>query len=209
VTIKNLNMRWATRSVRPAAVAGLALAALGVSACGSATAREGQASSYLIILNLEASATGSSQFDHVLASDVRTKGGVIEDDGRVRMTAAMRDVTNANAPSTSNAITVNRYRVTYRRSDGRNTPGIDVPYAFDGAVTFTVSPGGDQQVPFNLVRVQAKEEAPLSALAGNGGAMVISTLADVTFFGRDQVGREVSVTGTIGVNFADWADPEN
>jgi hypothetical protein len=205
----NLNMRWATRSVRPAAVAGLALAALGASACGSATAREGTASSYLVILNLEASATGSDEFDHVLASDVRTHGGTIEDDGRVRMTAAMRDVTNPNAPTSNNAITVNRYRVTYRRSDGRNTPGVDVPYAFDGAVTFTVAPGDTQSVPFNLVRVQAKEESPLRALAGNGGAMVISTLADVTFYGRDQAGRDASVTGTIGVNFADWADPEN
>ena len=209
MNIMNLNMRWATRSVRPAAVAGLALAALGASACGSATAREGTASSYLVILNLEASATGSDEFDHVLASDVRTHGGTIEDDGRVRMTAAMRDVTNPNAPTSNNAITVNRYRVTYRRSDGRNTPGVDVPYAFDGAVTFTVAPGDTQSVPFNLVRVQAKEESPLRALAGNGGAMVISTLADVTFYGRDQAGRDASVTGTIGVNFADWADPEN
>ena len=209
MTITNFTMRWATRSVRAGAVAGLALAALGASACGSAHSRESQASSYLIILNLEAQATGEDVWDHVLASDVMTFGGVIEDDGRVRMTAAMRDVTNPNGPSTNNVITVNRYRVSYRRSDGRNNPGVDVPYPFDGAVTFSVSPGEDVAVPFNLVRVQAKEEAPLRALSGNGGAMVISTLADVTFYGRDQVGREVSVTGTIGVNFADWADPEN
>ena len=204
----NLNMRWATRSVRPAAVAGLMLAALGVSACGSATAREGQASSYLTILNLEGTMQGENEWDHVLASDVQTNGGVIEDDGRVRMTAALRDVTNPNGPSTNNAITVNRYRVSYRRSDGRNTPGIDVPYAFDGAITFTVAPGGEQTVPFNLVRVQAKLESPLMNLRGLGGSVVISTIADVTFYGRDQVGRDVSVTGTIGVNFADWADPD-
>ena len=209
MNIKNLNMRWATRSVRPAAVAGLALAVLGASACGSATAREGQASSYLTILNLEATATDDTIWEHVLASDVQTRGGVIEDDGRVRMTAAMRDVTNPNGPSSNNAITVNRYRVTYRRSDGRSTPGVDVPYAFDGAVTFTVTPGDEQTVPFNLVRVQAKLEAPLMNLRGLGGSVVISTLADVTFYGRDQAGREVSVTGTIGVNFADWADKDN
>jgi hypothetical protein len=209
VNIKNLNMRWATRSVRPAAVAGLALAVLGASACGSATAREGQASSYLTILNLEATATDDTIWEHVLASDVQTRGGVIEDDGRVRMTAAMRDVTNPNGPSSNNAITVNRYRVTYRRSDGRSTPGVDVPYAFDGAVTFTVTPGDEQTVPFNLVRVQAKLESPLMNLRGLGGSVVISTLADVTFYGRDQAGREVSVTGTIGVNFADWADKDN
>ena len=47
--IKNLNMRWATRSVRPAAAASLVLATLGAAACGSSTAREGQGSSYAII----------------------------------------------------------------------------------------------------------------------------------------------------------------
>ena len=25
-----------------------------------------------------------------------------------------------------------RYRVEFRRTDGRNTPGVDVPYGFDG-----------------------------------------------------------------------------
>ena len=39
-------------------------------------------------------------------------------------------------------------------------------------------------------------------------ATAISTLAEVTFFGQDQTGREVAVTGTIGVNFANWGDPE-
>lgn len=209
MTITNFTMRRGTRSVRAGAIAGLALAALGASACGSATAREGQASSYMAILNLEATATGEDVWEHTLSSDVQTFGGVIEDDGRVRMTAFMRDVTNPNGPSSNNAITVNRYRVTFRRSDGRNTPGIDVPYPFDGAITFTVSPGDDVTVPFNLVRVQSKLESPLMALRGLGSGVVISTLADVTFYGRDQVGREVSVTGTIGVNFADWADPEN
>ena len=71
----------------------------------------------------------------------------------------------------NNAITVNRYRVVYRRSDGRNTPGVDVPYAFDGArrpsrsARATTSP-----IPFVLVRVQAKLEAPLvDSCAGGGG----------------------------------------
>jgi hypothetical protein len=30
----------------------------------------------------------------------------------------------------------------------------------------------------------------------------------VTFFGRDQAGNEVVVVGTIGVNFADFGDPQ-
>ena len=37
---------------------------------------------------------------------------------------------------------------------------------------------------------------------------IISTIADVTFFGKDQTGRDVTVTGSMSINFADWADPQ-
>ena len=46
------------------------------------------------------------------------------------------------------------------------------------------------------------------ALRGLGGSVLISTIANVTFYGHDQTGIPVSVTGSISVNFADWADPE-
>jgi hypothetical protein len=220
VNIKNLNMRWATRSVRPAAVAGLVLATLGASACGSAAAREGQGASYPIIVALEGAngAMGSSPTftTQAVASDVITfvkksnTWTIFSDPGRVRMKLAMRDVTNANGPTTNNSITFNRYRVVYRRSDGRNQPGVEVPYAFDAAMTFTLCEcGGESSVPFELVRVQAKEEAPLRQLATGGSPIDISTIADVTFYGADQTGREVAVTGSISVNFANWGDPEN
>jgi hypothetical protein len=198
------------RSARLAAAAAVTAASFIAAGCGSETVRQGQASSYLVIENLEGAsgAESSSIFDHVLRSDVQTRGGVFEDNGRVRMSMAMKDVTNPNGPTSNNSITVNRYRVDFRRTDGRNAQGVDVPYAFDGAVTFTVNPGQSVAIPFTLVRVQSKLEAPLSALAQLGGGVVISTIADVTFFGRDQTGREVSVAGSISVNFADWADPD-
>jgi hypothetical protein len=60
---------------------------------------------------------------------------------------------------------------------------------------------------FVLVRAQAKLEAPLMALRGAGGGLIISTIAQVTFYGHDQAGNAVSVTGAISVNFADWGDP--
>jgi hypothetical protein len=219
VNIKNFSMRWATRSVRPAAVAGLALVAIGASACGSATQREGQSASYPIISALEgangARGSGATFTTAAVPSDVitfvksRNSFTVFSDPGRVTMRLAMRDVTNPNDPTTNNAITFNRYRVVYRRSDGRNTPGVDVPYAFDAGVTFTLMPGGEMGVPFELVRVQAKNEAPLVQLiTGGSPAVSISTLADVTFYGQDQTGREVVVTGTISVDFANWGDPD-
>jgi hypothetical protein len=107
------------------------------------------------------------------------------------------------APSTANFITVTQYHVDYVRSDGRNTPGVDVPYAFDGGLGITVA--GSASIGFTLVRIQAKLEAPLKALVRQGGAQAITTVARVTFYGHDQTGREVNVTGNIEVTFADWA----
>jgi hypothetical protein len=109
------------------------------------------------------------------------------------------------APTSANAITISSYRVVYRRTDGRNTPGVDVPYGFDGAVTLTVGTG-EAVGSFELVRHIAKEEAPLLALARNG--VIISTIAEITFYGHDQTGREVSVTGQMSVDFGNFGDPE-
>jgi hypothetical protein len=102
-------------------------------------------------------------------------------------------------------VTFTRYRVAYRRADGRNTPGVDVPYPFDSAATFTVGEE-DVTVTFQLVRHTAKEEAPLRALSNN--ATIIQTIAEVTFYGRDQAGNEVSATGNIGIAFGNFGDPE-
>ena len=93
-------------------------------------------------------------------------------------------------------------------SDGRNVRGVDVPQPFDSAVTFTVAPGATVTHTFELIRHLVKEEAPMRALATNV-AVTIATVADVTFFGRDQGGNELSVTGSIGVIFGDFADPED
>jgi hypothetical protein len=188
----------------------LGAVALGAS-CASDTVRQGEGGSFLIIEALEGAsgADDNPEFSTVMASDVRTNGGIVEDPARVRMRLALKDIgttTSPTQPTTNNFVTVSRYRVVFRRADGRNQPGVDVPYAFDGGATFTVG-SSPITAGFTIVRVQAKLEAPLAALAGHGGALAISTLADVTFFGRDQVGNEVTVSGTISVNFADWADP--
>ncbi len=55
-----------------------------------------------------------------------------------------------------------------------------------------------------LVRAQAKLEAPLLALRNQGGQVVLTTIAEVTLFGKDQAGRDVSVQAKISVTFADF-----
>ena len=206
--VRGLKSQLARGAVVGIAVAGLAMAA----ACASSTVREGQSGSYLIIEALEGARGGGQSTDYstVLQSDVQTGGGVFEDPGRVRLRLALKDigtVANPTSPTANNLVTINRYHVTFRRSDGRNNPGTDVPYPFDGAITFTVG-AQPTTASFSIVRAQAKLEAPLKTLVGGGGNIVISTLADVTFYGADQAGNEISVTGTISINFADWADPQ-
>lgn len=184
------------------------LLALLSSSCGEAV-RQGTGSSYLIVESLQAaSGAEPGEFGTTLHSDVIT---VIEDNvtyfndiGQVTFRLGMKDPALATEPTQANWITVNRYRVRYIRSDGRNTPGVDVPYPFDGAMTVTVSDA--VTIGFELVRHVAKKEAPLKALAD--GSVIISTIAEVTFWGKDQTGREVSVTANLFVDFGNFADPD-
>src|SRR5688572_21342640 len=118
----------------------LAIAALafGAVSCGELT-RQGQSPAYLIVQSLTA-APGHlpNEFGGALTSDVFTiidgAGGIFGDLGQVNFALGLRDPgpsTSPTAPSPNNAITVTRYRVTFIRADGRNTPGVDVPYPFD------------------------------------------------------------------------------
>jgi hypothetical protein len=190
-------------------VAGILAVLAGSVSCGN-VARTGRSPSFLVIDTLvAASGAVPGTFGAPLLSDVLTKGSIFNDIAKVTMHMLLKDpgVPGAPAsPSDINAITVNRYHVDFVRSDGRNVQGIDVPYSFDGSVTATVT-STLTVIPFEIVRTQAKMEAPLLALANQGGRIVISTIANVTFYGQDQAGNEVSVTGSIGVDFADFADP--
>lgn len=176
-------------------IRGTLLLALGAGLTGSAscTMREGTGSSYLIIERL----LGGPGESSTLRSDV---GALVEDRGVVTFRLAPKDPGTPLSPS--NFITINRYRVVYTRSDGRNTPGVDVPHPFDGTMTATITESLTT-VDFTLVRLQAKFESPLVALRGTPSGFAITTTAQITFFGQDQTGRAASATGTISVSFVD------
>ena len=201
---KNIEPRRAawTRRGRRAALPVLAAGMLTFTGC-SDMVRTGQSSSYLVMTTLGGAPGTSTTFGPVLQSDVLSdSGSIAQDSGQASFQLQMKDVQGA-APSPNNAITLTQYHVEYVRSDGHNVQGVDVPFAFDGGINLTVTDSGS--INFTLVRIQAKLEAPLKALANHGGAQAISTVARVTFHGHDQTGREVSVTGNVEVDFADWA----
>ena len=200
----------------------LALVAIGATAtsCGDVV-RNGRAPSYLVIDSL----SGIRGFSTVgtpsstLISDVITNvttpppctqdapcPTIFGDSGQAIMHIALKDPGTAAAPSAAsevNSITITRYHVDYVRADGRNTPGVDVPYGFDGAVTVTVTTG-TTTFGFQLVRIVAKEEGPLVQLKNSN--TFITSIARVTFYGHDQAGNEVTATGSIQIDFGNYGD---
>ena len=201
-----MRAKWFTRARAVAIV----VAAVASSSCGEFVREQGHSPSQLTIMSINtASGTGgvaTSFTSGPLLSDVQDDTGTIFDDfGQATVRVTLKDLGAPGAPASPtsfNDVTISRYRVTYRRSDGRNTAGVDVPRAFDGAMTVTIPAGSSTTMVFELVRHVAKLEAPLAALATN--PVVITTIADVTFFGRDQAGNDVSATGSVQINFANF-----
>ena len=194
-------MQWVRRSgaswMGLGRTVGLALCLALVGSC-SELAQTDRASSFLVIERL----TGGTDEDTVFQSDVLSNGGVFEDQGTVSARLVLKDPGLSGSPTTptsANWITINRYRVVYVRTDGGA-----VPLPFEGAMTFTVT-GAAASASFVLVRVSSKLQAPLISLRAGGTSIVIYTVAEVTFFGRDQTGTETIATGRIDVNFADWS----
>ena len=200
-------------------LAGATLAIL--PACASEHTRTGSSPAYVIVDSLQgASGADPGTFGAPLLSDVVTLveatvgteqvrvPTIFNDLAEAQFRVAMKNPTLPTEPTDISSITLNRYRVEFRRADGRNTPGVDVPHGFDGGMTVTIPADGTASAAFEIVRHQAKQEPPLANLARGGGQNIISTIAEVTFYGRDQAGNEVMVTASMAVNFGDFADPE-
>ena len=200
----------------------VAMAALvaATTSCGDVI-RQGRSPVYLVMTLLQA-AQGNhiSSFGGSLTSDVLTLvtqpapcsqtspcQTVFNDVGQVGLKISLKDIgtpNNPTAPTTNNEVTITRFHVAYRRADGRNTQGVDVPYAFDGAATGTIAGFGALTLSFEIVRDVAKEESPLVQLINSRN--IITTICDVTFYGHDQVGNEMSVTGSITIDFGNFGD---
>jgi hypothetical protein len=205
-----------------AGVAAMALLAGSVS-CGDVV-RQGKAPVIVVVDNIQAaSGAEPGNMGGFLLSDVQTLeeqeiGGetvsvpvIFNDIAQATMRLIPKDAgTGAVSlnPTPWNAVTINRYRITYIRTDGRNTAGVDVPFPVDGAMTATLS-ASPLIVPFEIVRHQQKLEQPLASLANFGGRLFITTIAEITFYGADQTGNDVQAKATINVSFSDYADPNN
>lgn len=183
-------------NLRLAVVAGLAL---GLAGCTNQIAKDGEADAFISIVDIN----GGSP----LKSDVVTKGSVFNDLATVTVAARSKNP-RFNETQYTRAFRITRYEIRYYRADGRNVEGVDVPYRIAGNLTTAVDIGEQNaEISIEFVRVQAKLEPPLRTLAGGGGAIAISCFAEVTLYATQIASGDVAMaTGTLQINFADWAD---
>ncbi len=167
------------------------IVAAGVS-CGDVV-RSSNSPMLLVVNTLEAAPTGghgANTFTGNLLSDVVVLlnapppcsatspcATVYNDLGRITLASQPKNITIA--PTSNNQVTLSRYHVEFVRADGHNTPGVDVPFPFDGAATGTVPETGTSTLTFELVRHTAKEESPLAQLAGNPNILHHDRAGDV------------------------------
>lgn len=202
-------------------IAGTLVASMAASACGRTDL--GRSPSQVVVDRLEAaSGAEPDKFGDFLNSDVvtnikRTVDGketqvatVFNDIGRVKFRLVLRDPGSTGNPAVAspvNSVTFTHLRIEYQRTDGLGRQGVDVPYSWDTAMTLTVPAGGDATGAFELVKHTSKGEAPLSGLVNS--QTIISTIANLTFYGRDLAGNDVVATGSIAVFFGNFGDPQH
>jgi hypothetical protein len=194
------------------------LASVAASGCGDVVT-QGSGPVNAFVTRLEASSGAEpDKVSGTLNSDVitmvkKTINGaearvptIFSDGASATITINLKNTVSPTEPTSMSQVTFTRYRVEFFRTDGRNQPGVDVPYGYDSAVTMTASPGAPGTAGFELVRHTAKTEAPLVALANN--LQLISTICKVTFYGRDHAGNDVIAVGQMGVTFGNFGDPD-
>jgi hypothetical protein len=186
--------------------------------CGDAV-RNGSSAVYLTVTSFTAApggGHGAGVFTSTLLSDVQVLltspapcaptspcPTIFDDSGQIALVLTPKNT--LVAPTTNNQVTIKRYHVDFSRADGLNTPGVYVPYGFDGAVTTTVpATGTGASITFELVPHAAKEQTPLVQLISS--AVIINTIATVTLYGTDQVGNAVSVSASMSIEFGNFGD---
>jgi hypothetical protein len=132
----------------------------------------------------------------------------------VKVTLSAHTNNQANPPTGTAYTTVqlSSYRVTFYRTDA----GADVPAGFQQALTATVVAGTDTVIGgLTICRADQNLQPPLYYLTPfsygfepGTGFTAISCNCVIDFWGHTLAGDPVSATGTVAINFGDWANEE-
>jgi hypothetical protein len=193
----------------------LGVLSLAVAGCGLGTATGDKAAVLMRIVNVEADAGGMNLgFTSTLQSDVLwidpqdpTKSSIFPDIGRLTIMVEPKNPDLALVSPGYSDVVLERYEVVYKRTDGRNTEGVDVPFRITGPMAARAPVNATSLVTFEVVRHAAKLEPPLMNLApGAGENMIITCYAEITVHGRTISGQAVSDMKRLQITFANFAN---
>jgi hypothetical protein len=137
--------------------------------------------------------------------------GIINDNAQLTFDLIPK---NQFALQNFNDVQLERYEVRFRRSDGHDVEGVDVPFSITAGMGGIVPVNGTLVTTVVVVRHQAKLEPPLRNLHGVlvsngtftfGGAGILTTIAEITVHGRTTSGKVVTARTFLEVVFADFA----
>ncbi len=172
---------------------------------------DSRSASLLILESLLGTDAGGTAANF-LQSDVLKMTGMRRRDrsSRTRRSATFRVQSLDPAPIMGTSpyydVMLDRYTVSYSRTDGKNNPGTDVPYPFEGSLSALVPLGATTRWPFVVVREVAKLEPPLVGLVDLGAEVVLTATAKIDFYGHDLANNKVKTTGYLTVYFANYAE---
>jgi len=183
--------------------------------CSAAGDIDGTASAVILVIN---SITPVVVDTHTFG-DVITNGTLYDDTVLATLSAHLKAPISTN-PTTLTPelqdIILDRFEVTFTRTDG----GTSVPPGFVRGITARVrltELGSDElvetEVGLTIFPNTTKAQPPVSYLVSPGSEpdtnyVNIQVQARIQFFGRTLSGDEVTATGYLGINLANFGDPE-
>lgn len=161
---------------------------------------------FLVVSTIEAI---SDPFGDVITSS----GSILEDRVRVDLVARLKNPTDVTAP-TMQEIVIDRYEVTFSRTDGGSAVPAGFTRGINQKVRITEHGSTTERITqFDIVLAPAtiKSQPPIAHLVSPGiepgtGYVNIQATATIRFYGQTLSGDPITASATIGIDFANFAD---
>ncbi|MEW6455857.1 MAG: hypothetical protein AB1410_03975 [Acidobacteriota bacterium] len=122
---------------------------------------------------------------------------IFSDFARVTIRA---ELLNPNkTPTVYNDVKLERYIVSYKRNDGKNEEGTDVPYRYESRLTEYIQAGTSITIDIIVVNYLAKKYPPLISLKNSSSLLEVD--ATIDFYGHDVAGKGVKTSGMLRIIF--------
>jgi hypothetical protein len=167
---------------------------------------ESRSNSILVVENITGKDMSGTDAGFLQSDVVKKDNTIAADTAKATLSAKFMDPAPILGTSQYSDVVLTRYVVSFSRTDGRNRPGADVPFPFEGSLTTLVRVDSTTSVDFVIVREAAKLEAPLINLRDSAYGDILNMTAKIDFYGHDLADKAVKATGYLTVYFANYND---